>query len=179
MRGTLDKTMALSRPFERHVRPLYWVVLSVLCLAIDYVSGPGVQFPVAYLAPISMASWHGGRLWGLVLAVALPLGRFFFHFSWDSSSTLLESSVNAAIRITVFVVFALLIDRTARQMRELRHMHVLERMLGVCSVCRRIRDEQSDGWQTIDDFIAGHPDEFVRDVCPGCSRDAREAFDRR
>lgn len=175
----MDKSIALSRASERHVRPLYWVALSVFCLAIDYASGPGVQFPVAYLAPISMASWYGGRLWGLALAVALPLSRFSFHFSWDSSPTLLELSVNAAIRITVFGVFAWLIDRTARQMRELRRMHQLERILGVCRVCSRIRDERTDAWQPIDDFIAGHPEEFAPGVCPSCAKDAREAFDRR
>lgn len=92
---------------------------------------------------------------------------------------MLESSVNTAIRITVFGVFAWLIDRTARQMRELRRMHQLERILGVCGVCSRIRDERTDAWQPIDDFIAGHPEEFARDVCPSCAKDAREAFDRR
>lgn len=61
----MDKSIALSRASERHVRPLYWVALSVFCLAIDYASGPGVQFPVAYLAPISMASWYGGGFGGL------------------------------------------------------------------------------------------------------------------
>lgn len=101
------------------------VALSFACLAIDYETGPVIEFPVVYLAPISIASWFGGRTWGLALAVILPLCRLYFRTIWNPRWSFLESSINAAIRMTVFVSFAWLIDRTARQMRELKHTRLL------------------------------------------------------
>ncbi len=164
---------------ERGVLPVYWLTFSLLCVVIDYLSGPVIQFPIVYLAPISLAAWYGGRSWGLTLAFVLPLFRLAFRAIWDPPWTLLESSINATIRITVFASFAWLIDRTARQMRDLRHMHVLEAMLGVCSLCKKIRDRRADAWQPLDAYVAGHPDEFRPDVCPDCKKQTSDVFDRR
>ncbi len=161
-------------------RPVTWLVLSVLCLAIDYQAGPMIQFPIAYLIPISLAAWSGGRWWGIGLAVTLPLCRLYFTTAiWDSPQTLWESVTNAAIRVTVFVTFAWLIDRTARQMRALRHMRVLEGMLGVCSVCKRIHDDRADAWSPLEAYLSTHPQEFKQAVCPSCATDLRHVFDRR
>lgn len=163
----------------RGVLPIYWVTFSLICVAIDYKTGPFIQFPLVYLAPISLASWYGGRGWGLALALILPLFRLAFRTIWDPPWTLLESSINAAIRITVFASFAWLIDRTARQMRELRRMQLLEGMLGVCRVCKKIRDQRAGAWQPLDAYVAGHPDEFRPDVCPDCTKQIHDVFDRR
>jgi hypothetical protein len=161
-------------------RPVTWLVLSVLCLAIDYASGPMIQFPIAYLVPISLAAWSSGRVWGIGLAVFLPLCRLYFTTAvWDSPQSLTESGINAAIRVVVFVTFAWLIDRTARQMRALRHMRLLEGMLGVCAVCKQIRDEGTDSWEPLDVYVSGHPGAFRHDVCPACASSQRDVFDRR
>ncbi|MBZ5558519.1 MAG: DUF4118 domain-containing protein [Acidobacteriia bacterium] len=157
-----------------------WVALSVACLAIDYETGPVIEFPVVYLAPISLASWFSGRVWGLALAVVLPLCRLYFRTIWNPPWSFQESSINAAIRITVFASFAWLIDRTARQMRELKHTYLLESMLGVCSVCKNIRNPRSNEWEPLDAYVKAHPEDFRPDVCPGCGAQVREAlFDRR
>lgn len=161
------------------IGPAYWINLSFVCLMIDYLSGPFIEFPVAYLVPISLASWFGGRRWGTGLAFMLPLCRLYFRMVWDPPWTVLESSINAAIRISVFGSFAWLIDRTARQMRELRHMRLLEGMLGVCSVCKSIRDERGDAWQSLDSYVRAHPGDFHPEVCPDCARQMRAVFDRR
>ena len=158
---------------------MYWIALSFVCLIIDYLTGPFIEFPVAYLVPISLASWFGGQRWGMALAFILPLCRLYFRTVWDPPWTLLESSINAAIRISVFASFAWLIDRTARQMRELRHMRLLEGMLGVCSVCKSIRDEHLDLWQPLDSYARTHPNDFHPDVCPECAKQMRDVFDRR
>ena len=151
----------------------------MVCLVVDYETGPIIEFPLVYLVPISMAAWFGGRTWGLVLAVVLPLCRLYFRTIWNPPWTFVESSVNAAIRITVFASFAWLIDRTAYQMRELRHTRLLETMLGVCSVCRSIRNQRSDAWQSIEDYARDHPEEMQPDVCPDCGAKAADVFDRR
>jgi hypothetical protein len=161
------------------VVPAHWLALSLVCLAIDYSAGPVIEFPVVYLIPISVASWFGGRRWGMTLAFVLPLCRLYFRTVWNPPWTFYESSINAAIRIGVFASFAWLIDRTARQMLELRHMHLLEGMLGVCSVCKNIRDERLDAWQSLDSYIQAHPGEFRQELCPACARHVREVVDRR
>lgn len=169
----------LVRLSERGVLPIYWVTLSLICLAIDFVSGPVIQFPIVYLAPISLAAWYGGRSWGVALAFLLPLFRLYFRNIWDPPWTLFESSINAAIRVTVFVAFAWLVDRAARQMRDLRRMRLLEGILGLCSVCKKIRDQQADAWRPLDVYVADHVREFRPDLCPDCSKQVREVFDRR
>ena len=161
------------------MRPVSWVALSLVCLAIDYKAGPVFEFPVMYLAPVSVASWYGGRTWGLALACILPFCRLYFTTLWNPPWSFLESSINAAIRITVFASFAWLIDRTARQVRELKHTRLLEGMLGVCSVCKSIRDRRTNDWQPLDAYVDAHPDDFRTDVCSSCGRQVREMFDRR
>jgi hypothetical protein len=151
--------------------------LALLCVAIDFVSGPLIQFPMAYLAPIGLAFWYGGRAWGL--AVVLPLCRLYFNTIWDTPLTLTQALINSAIRIIVFCVFAWLLDRASRQMRELRRMRLLEAMLGVCGQCRKIRDEKRDAWQPLEAYVAGHPAEFRHDLSPACAATQHDVFDRR
>jgi hypothetical protein len=161
------------------VRAIHWLALSLICLVIDYMTGPVIQFPLVYLVPISLASWYGSRRWGLALAFTLPLFRLYFRTIWEPPWTFGESAINAAIRVTLFGVFAWLTDRTARQMRELRRMHLLENLLGICSDCKKVRDTHDGDWQPLDDYVARYPQDFERDLCPECARRAREVFDRR
>lgn len=177
------QAMALSRLSERLSRaiskPVHWLTMSVVCLVIDYWLGPEIQFPLVYLLPVSLASWYGGISWGMTLAVMLPLFRLYFTTIWVPASTSAESVINAAIRIAVFVTFAWLVSRTSRQMRELRHLPLLEGMLGVCSSCKKIEDSRHGAWQPLDDYVASHPEEFTRQICPTCAKQAGEVFDRR
>lgn len=159
--------------------PVHWLGISLACLLVDYLTGPFIQFPAVYLAPIGMAAWYGGRRWGLALAFVLPLFRLGFRVVWDPPWTIGESILNALIRVTVFAVFAWVFDRTARQMRELRRMYLLEELVGVCRACKKIRDQGDGAWQPLDDYVARHPEEFRHDLCPDCAKRAAEIFDRR
>jgi hypothetical protein len=160
-------------------RPASWLILSLICLLVDFALGPTIQFPVVYLVPISLASWYGSRRWGLALALLLPLFRLYYRTLWEPPWSLAESAANAGIRMTVFAGFAWLINRTAQQMRDLERMHLLEGLVGVCSDCKKIRDVRDGAWQPLDDYVARHPAEFERDVCPECAKRVREVFDRR
>jgi hypothetical protein len=159
--------------------PVSWILLSAVCVAVDYYSGPYIQFPIVYLVPVSLASWYSGRGWGLGLALTLPLFRLAFRTVWDPPWSFTESLINAAIRIATLSAFAWAMDRISRQMRELRHMQLLEGMLGVCGNCKRIRDERDGGWQPLDTYVARHPESFSRDWCPECEKEAGDFFDRR
>ena len=167
--------------FGHTMRPVHWIVLSLGCLALDYWAGPQIQFPIAYLVPISLASWYGGRTWGLALAAILPLFRLLYYLNevWDPPASLAASSINAGIRVAVFALVAWLIDRTAYQVRELRRMRMLEGLLGVCSECKHIHDQDRDAWEALDVYLAGHPGEFKPGICPACAGSHTGVFDRR
>jgi hypothetical protein len=159
--------------------PVLWVLLSVLCVAVDYNLGPFIQFPIVYLIPVSLASWHSGRGYGLALAAVLPLVRLYFISLWDPPWTLTESVVNAIIRIAVLGSFAWLVSRTAGQTRRLSsEVSLLSSMLPVCARCRKIRDTKGD-WQALDDYVAQNPADFHQELCSDCARIAEDIFDRR
>jgi hypothetical protein len=178
VRFSPDPNVSRSRSTSA-TSPFYWLFLSAVCLAVEYYSGPYIQFPIVYLVPVSLASWYSGRRWGLGLALVLPLFRLAYRPVWDPPWTLAESAINAAIRITVFASFAWSIDRIAGQMRALKQMYLLEGMLGVCGACKKIRDKTGGDWQTLDAYVTRHPEEFTREWCPDCQKQATELFDRR
>ncbi len=156
---------------NRHVL-FYWFGLSVLLVVADYFSGPFIQFPVTYLIPVALASWYNGKRWGLVYAIILPLLRWGFNaFAWTIPWTILETSINALIRMAVLSSFALIIDRTASQTRILsRHVQMLEGLLPICSYCKNIRDDNSE-WHPIEKYIQERtPAKFTHGICPDCLR---------
>jgi len=157
---------------NRFLLPFFWIGISIILLVADYHAGPFIQFPITYLIPISLASWNSGRLWGLILAIILPLIRFFFNIAlWTIPWTIVEASVNCGIRMVVFSLFVILIDRTARQTRELsREVNMLSGLLPICSYCKKIRDE-SNQWQPIEHYIAERTEAlFTHGICPECAK---------
>ncbi len=152
------------------VLPVYWIVLGLIILIGDYALGPNIQFPFLYLLPVSLASWYSGFLWGLGLAVTMPLIRLVFHVMfWISPLTVFDASVNTAIRILVLGGAAFLIWRLAVQTQELaRRVNVLEGILPVCSFCKKIRDQQGQ-WHSMEQYITAHSEaQFTHGFCPEC-----------
>lgn len=150
--------------------PIYWIIISVILVFIDYLTGPFIQFPVTYLIPVALASWYHGRLWGMTVAVVLPLLRFWYSaFLWDVPWTVIEASLNGVIRILILFTFSLLIDRVAGQTRELKkEVQTLEGLLPICSFCKKIRNEDG-GWEQIEVYISERsPADFSHGVCPDC-----------
>jgi len=78
-----------------------------------------------------------------------------------------DSLINFAIRMGVLVLFAVLIDRTTRQAREIR---VLRGLIPVCAFCKKIRTEDQK-WQPIEHYITQHSEAtFTSTFCPECAR---------
>ena len=151
----------------------YGFAVSILLLIADYFSGPFIQFPLSYLIPIAILSWFNGRRWGLIVAIVMPLVRFYFNIAlWTIPWTITEASVNAVIRILVLSSFALIIDRTAIQTRRLsRQVSLLEGLLPICSYCKKIRD-QKDQWQVMEKYIMDRSAAtFTHGICPDCMRE--------
>lgn len=169
---------------RRRGRPryiVYWVGLSAVVLAIDYALGPVIQFPAAFILPVSLAAWYNGRAWGLALAVLLPLVRLYFVAISDPPWTIAEAAANAAIRAGVLGLFAVLVDRVAVQREALsRRVEALEQFLPVCAVCKRIKREADATWYPVEHYLRLSSEESRRAlVCPDCAREAGETFERR
>jgi hypothetical protein len=156
---------------RRVLFPVYWIAMAVLMVGIDYLAGPFVQFPIAFIVPVGFAAWFSGRAWGLSLAFLLPLARLYFVSTWNVPWDFEYSVLNAAIRMVVLGGFALLIDRVARQDRELaRRVDVLEGLLPICSGCKKIRDDQ-DVWQPVEVYITERSRaQFTHGFCPHCAK---------
>lgn len=147
--------------------PAAWLAIAALILATDYLTGATVLLDVLVFFPVAFASWFHGRLWGLALAIAAPLARLGFYFSWTSPATLTEAIVNTLVRIVTFAGFAILLDLAARQREKIQ---VLEGILPTCAWCKQIRDPDGN-WHGIETYISDRTAaRFSHGICPECGR---------
>jgi len=156
---------------EKILLPYYWIGIAIILLAADYFAGPFIQFPVTYLIPISLASWYSDRRWGLAFSITMPLTRFVYNIAfWTIPWTIVEASVNCIIRITVFTLFSILINRLAIRTRSLnKEVDLLTGLLPICSFCKKIRDDKNQ-WQPIKEYISKRSEaSFSHGVCPECA----------
>lgn len=147
------------------------VGLAALVLALDFIAGPVILFPVFFIFPVVFAAWFSAPRYGYVLAILQPLVKFgFAFFSRDLQGTLSVSVINLIIRIMVLLFIAYLVSRTAQQTRELaREIKLLEGILPICSFCKKIRDEHNE-WQQMEAYLAEHSKaDFTHGVCPECA----------
>ena len=170
----------LARERGKPVYAVYWVGISVIVLGVDYLSGPVIQFPALFIIPVSLAAWYNGALWGVVLSLALPLVRLYFTTILDAPWTFTEAAINAVIRMTVLGSFAFLVNRIAVQAKALsERVEILEGMLPVCAMCKRIRAAHQK-WQPLEQYVlAQSKDQISNEICPDCATRAAETFDRR
>jgi uncharacterized membrane protein len=170
----------LSPQRGRLIFAFYWLAISLAVVALDYLSGPVIQFPAAFVIPVSLAAWYNGWRWGVALAVVLPLVRLYFTTILDAPWSFTEAAINAGIRVAVLGFFAVLIDRVAIQAVALStRVQILEGMLPVCAVCKRIRDER-ETWQPLEQYVLSESkDRISHEVCPDCAAKVGEAMDRR
>lgn len=159
------------RHFRIFKHPLMPVAAAVVCVGLDYMTGPFIQFPIAFVIPVALAAWFGRPVMAYSLSVFQPLCRLGFAFFWHVPWLQYYSSVNAGVRIAVLVLIAYLINRTARQTRVLeKEVKMLEGLLPVCSYCKKIRDE-GDHWQQMEAYITKHSEaKFTHGICPECAR---------
>ena len=152
--------------------PGYLSALALVILLGDYLAGPTIQFPILYLVPVSLASWYRGFPCGLAFAVTLSLVRLLFNIQlWSVPLTVLDASINTAIRILVLGGAAFLVSRTAMQTRALANrVNVLEGCLPICSFCKKIRDDNNN-WQPLERFISDRSNaQFTHGCCPECGQ---------
>ncbi len=149
-------------------RPAVWVALAGVILAADYFIGSAVSLTILFVVPVALAARFNGRWWGVALGMVVPLVHFGCALLWKPPSVLADLVINAGIRIVALVAFAVLIDRTTRQAREIK---VLRGLLPVCSFCRKVRTEDQE-WQPMETYITAHSEaSFTHTFCPACAQE--------
>ena len=125
------------------------------------------RLPISFPWPFPPGS--AAPFYAYFLAIVQPLVRLGFPFSWQAPWSISASIINTAIRIVVLVLLAYLINRTARQTRELaRRVNLLEGILPICSLCKKIRDEHGD-WQPVEIYVSNRSEAlFSHSLCPDC-----------
>jgi K+-sensing histidine kinase KdpD len=148
-----------------------WFFLALLFLIIDFFTGPFIQFPFLYVLPVVFASWYNGRWWGFGYSLALPLVRLYYNTVWTIPWTMVESSVNAAIRIAILGLLAYFVDRVAKESSATKkEVKLLEGLLPICASCKKIRDSNNE-WQQLEAYITHHSQaKFTHGVCPECAQ---------
>ena len=155
--------------------PVTSIGLAALCLALDFLIGPYIIFPITFIIPVAISAWFARSYYAYSLAIIQPLIRLGFASEWQAPWSYSISIINTAIRIAVLVFFAYLIRRTARQTRELaRRVNLLEGILPICSLCKKIRDERGN-WQPVETYVSNRSEAlFSHSLCPDClKRDYR------
>ncbi|HUA39892.1 MAG TPA: hypothetical protein VMA35_15970 [Candidatus Sulfopaludibacter sp.] len=149
--------------------PATSICLAALCLALDFLMAPYIVFPITYIIPVAVSAWFCRPGYAYFLAVVQPLVRLAFPFNWHAPWNNNDAVINTAIRIVVLVLLAYLISRTARQTRELaRRVNLLEGILPICSLCKKIRDEH-DHWQPVEIYVSNRSEAlFSHSLCPDC-----------
>lgn len=151
--------------FLRRHKPLVWVVMSILIVAGDFLSGPAIQFPILFVLPVVLATRYSGKWWGVSLAVILPFTRLLLFFSEGATGSLFILLFNSGIRIAVLGALALLIDRQIRLQKE---VEMLELFLPICSFCKKIRRED-DTWTQVEAYFTEKDKvKFSHGLCPDC-----------
>jgi hypothetical protein len=156
----------MSYMIIRQHLPFYWIILSIAVLGVDYISGPAIQFPIAFVIPVLLAAWYNGWRWGVSLAILLPIARLVFHYFWEMPMETLSEVLNLFIRIIVLAGLAVLAHYTAALTREVK---VLKGILPTCSGCKKIRTEDGS-WKQMEAYIAERTDaEFSHGLCDECA----------
>jgi hypothetical protein len=150
---------------------IYWILLSMGVIVLDYLTGPFIYFPIFFLFPIVLATWFNGLRWGLFFAFCLPLSRIFFPLFWPVPWSFLEVFVNAVIRILFFALVVLLVDREVKRRALLAEVKILRGLLPICSFCKKIRTKDNT-WVPVEEYLYEHSEaEFSHGFCPDCSKE--------
>ena len=165
-----DPISSLERLYKNNTKMLCLFTMAIV-LAIDYLTGRTIRFPIVYVLPVSMAAWREQKRMAYATAIFMPLARVGFHFPWNQTESISVALLNAAITVLALMLYAFLVDRIAWQTRGLeKKVRVLEGILPVCASCKRIRTERGE-YEQIEKYITEHSEaSFSHTICPECAK---------
>jgi len=159
----------LEQHYKKRPGPLCLLV-ALMVLVIDYITGKNIEFPIGYVFPVGMAAWENKKNTAYTLSVLLPLARVGFLFSWNEMQLLSVAVFNTPITIMALGFYAYLLDKIAMQKKELEiEVTALKGILPICASCKKIRNEKGE-YEQIEKFVAEHSKaSFSHGICPECS----------
>ncbi len=148
------------------------ILLAAAALLGDYATGPFIQFPAFYIAPVAFTVWYLGLPQAIALAGLLPTIRLGFSLWWEEPWGLGYSIVNALIQMMVFTLLTILTHLAAQRTRALeREVRVLRGILPICSFCKKIREDDGT-WQPLESVITARSEaQFSHSFCEECMRE--------
>ena len=113
----------------------FWIVAGFALIAgvglIDFLTGYEFAFSLLYLLPISLLTWLTGRRLGIVASLVCAFVRLFSHMAAENSYGEHVIYVwNALIRLSFFVIVALLLSALRRALDHERELSKLDAMTG-------------------------------------------------
>lgn len=152
---------------------LWWFLalsLSFVLVVADALTPPLILFSASFILPVLLATWYLGIAQGIGFAILLALVPWWLDVGvWHvPMMTPFIGSANFGIRVATFVVLAVLTHRTKALVYVERRVKALERLLPICSICKRIRTE--DGrWEPVESYISAHSEtRFSHGLCETC-----------
>jgi hypothetical protein len=176
----------------KHViqKHLFWASFGLLLTSaigwLDWVTGHELSIFVLYFIPIGLIAWH----FGLITVIGESLICAVFWFGADALAGHVYSNHafavgNTLVRLCAFIAMGSAIHRirvllkSERQKSELlrrsiAEVKVLEGILPICAMCKKIRDD-GGRWLQIEHYIVNHSHaEFTHGYCPDCARELME-----
>ena len=164
-------TSAIKSVFDNFALILSFFTV-ILVLSLDYFTGERIQFPIFYALPVGMLAWKNYKITSYTTAILMASTRVFFHILWEDEIFIFNIISNAFITSFALSLYAFFLNKISEQNEYLKKsVYMLEGILPMCSVCKKIRDEDGS-YQKVDEFISNHSQaQFSNSLCPECAKE--------
>jgi hypothetical protein len=155
---------------------------TILLGFVDWITGYDLNFFVFYFLPVSLAAWFVGRGASVFLSVLSGIVWFAADaLSGHTHPSLFYAVWNTFVRLASFLLIGWsvsqirnLLDHERQLAEEMRRLlsevKILEAFLPICSLCKKIRNEEGD-WQQLEVYISEHAGtQFSHGYCLECAK---------
>lgn len=149
----------------------FCIVVATMVLAIDYITGRYIEFPILYALPVALAAWRLQYKLSSVMSILLPAARVGFYVPWQEIQALPIALINAPITLVALFLYGYLVSLISRQTMVLqRKVKVLEGILPICASCKKIRNEKGE-YEAIEKYVGEHSEaSFSHSICSDCAK---------
>ena len=153
---------------------------------IDWLTGYELNFFLFYFIPVGITAWFFGIELSIIFSIVCAfVWAFADKLSGHNYSSTIFAVWNTLIRFGSFLIIGWSINKinmlfqsekskTENLQRALSEIKMLETFLSICSVCKKIRNEEGN-WEQMESYISGHSDtRFSHGYCPDCAKKAME-----